>query len=276
MSLVEQEDSGFTWLVVDDSSNDGTAEWLRQVSRSAPFRIVLLVNGRQVGKAGSLNRAFDAYPGASHAVVDSDDVLLPTAISTIRRRVDDSRSHSGVGAIFFSYIDESGRPLGGPEPGEHVVAYRSEFDQRFGKYDGCVVYLSDVTARYRYPQFEGETYVGPTVLQLAMEPDYRMLFVGEVIGRAQYQPDGLTAAGRRLRVQNPLGMMTYEALWFQKSKSLRTRLRHAIAYWAYQDLAQTNRAPRLNANGAAQKGTALLARAPGRLLAYRWRRYART
>lgn len=269
-SLVAQSEHDFTWVVVDDGGDDGSLEWLRAQSLSSPFALQVLVNSQNLGKAASLNRVFDEVTADFYLVVDSDDRLLPDAIETVSKRVRDQVGMTNIGAIFFSYRDHAAKSLGGPPGGRDAAMFRSVIDGTHGKYDGCVGYFGRAVAQHRYPKFPGETYMGPTVLQLLMEPDFKILFVPDVIGVAEYQEGGLTASGRTLRLKNPLGMMTYSSLCAERGITRRMRLKYRVSYWAYSYVAGRNYSKMRSLNPPEPPTRRLVERLLGRFLAARW------
>lgn len=268
-SLLGQSDRDFNWVVIDDGGSDQTAEWLHRESMSSPFRVDVIRNPFNSGKAASLNRAFDCFSADLYLVVDSDDRLLPSAIALVRAKARKYYSEAHIGAIFFSYVDSNGSILGGPPAGRETAMFRSKLDATHGKYDGCVGYYARAVGKYRYPQFPGETYVGPTVLQLLMEPEYQILFADDVIGVAEYQPGGLTDAGRSLRLRNPLGMMAYSKLCAERGTTWLARFKYRISYWAYCHVVLENKftqSASLLAPPTGLPGERWL----GRVLALRW------
>lgn len=66
--------------------------------------------------------------------------------------------------------------------------------------------------KYKYPDFDGEKYIGPTVIQMEMAEEYKMVFSPQVIGVAKYLEGGLSKAGRKLRIKNPKGMLYYSQI----------------------------------------------------------------
>ncbi len=238
-SLSLQCDSAFVWVVVDDCSTDGTQQWLAEVTAVSRFEIAVLRNDQNKGKCASLNVAFDSINAEFYLIVDSDDRLDDGAVRTVRAKAMEYAPANDVGAVFFCYRTAGGDLLGAPggADNEDVVMTRATYDESFGKYDGSVGYFRRVVERYRYPQFGGESYLGPTVLQLMMAPEFSLCFTHDVVGFAEYQADGLSASGRLLRMRNPLGMMTYASLQRQQSRSLSARLQHAVKYHAYRRLA---------------------------------------
>ena len=270
-SLREQTDRDFLWIVVDDASEDETPAWVESIEPSAPFEVLLVTNEQNKGKCLSLNAAFSARRAGWYLVVDSDDTLLTDGVSKVRQKIDQYESDAGVGALFFSYKNQRGESLGGPPGNKDLRSTRPDFDVNYGKYDGSVAYSHEVTSRWNYPGFEGETYLGPTVLQYMMSPQYSMVFTTEAIGVAEYQENGLTQRGRELRLNNPLGMMYYSKLHAEKGASTAMRLKGRIGYWAYMAEALESGVGEIP-DELALRGT-LLEQMMGRLLRSRWRRF---
>lgn len=274
-SLALQTDTDFTWLVVDDGGSDATLPWLQSQVESAPFPVNILVNHTNRGKCSCLNRAFAHLEADFYLVVDSDDRLLPDAIEIVRTKLARVYEDRSIGAIFFGYLGHDALPIGLPSDNRDIVMYRSEMDGSRGKYDGCVGYTSSVVSTLRYPEFEAETYVGDTVLQLLMEPTYKILFAGDVIGVAEYQLNGLTAAGRALRLRNPLGMMCYARLCAATAVTTKQRVKYRITYWAYEK-AQCRPPSAAELEALRPQPPAGVYKACGRMLAAYWQSRATT
>ncbi|WP_170110885.1 glycosyltransferase family 2 protein [Antricoccus suffuscus] len=233
-SLRVQSDTDFTWYVVDDGSADRTKLFIQHLSRTATFPIRLLANKSTIGKCASLNRVFSEANTDICVVVDSDDTITPEAVRLMKAAVSASEQDESIGAIFFRYVDPELKLIGPTLPHEDIRLSRARHDETFGKYDGCVGYLRRVYSAIGYPEYPGERYLGPTVLQLLMEPKWKMWFTNTVVGVAVYRAGGLTAQGRALRVKNPRSMMKYTQLQFQQASSLQSRLKYGAMYFAYR------------------------------------------
>ncbi len=271
-SLLSQDDLEFTWIIVDDASEDRTKEWARKVATEAPFPIIILSNSHNFGKGRSLNRAFESQSSDLAIIVDSDDQLLPNAISSIRSRLHQIANLEEIGALFFSYVDVHGRTLGNPPNGRTVLTTRAAMDSEYGKYDGCVAYTSTAMKKYRYPEFANENYIAPTVIQLLMSPPLKMLFCNNTVGIAHYQADGLTKTGRHLRLKNPKGMMLYSTLNAEKGHGWLFKLKYRVTYWAYA----TSIKPSPNLESYSKPNYHRIERIAGRMLGRYWRYKARS
>ena len=238
-SLEEQIDQTFIWIVIDDGSTDETSSYINNLSSSFAIRYIYKKNE---GKAKALNYAFTHNDDIDlFIIVDSDDYLLSTAVSIIRESALKYASDT-VGALFFKYQYESGEILGDKSNTYHkpVILSRIEHDAQFDKIDGCICYFNKSVQKYRYPEFKNENYVGPTVIQMEMDREYKIAFLTDVIGVAEYQESGLTNAGRKLRLQNPKSMLVYCYYMQDKRFNMITRIKYGIMSNAYFHLIDDN------------------------------------
>lgn len=236
-SLQRQTDEDFRWVVIDDASTDDTLDVLAEISAWYTGNLMIMRNKVNLGKSASLNRAFASRAATSYAVVDSDDYLFPDAVETIKSKVAEYYPQDGVGALMFDYELPSGTVIRQNGLSSDLILTRTQYSDWHGKWDGCIVYLDRAVAHSRYPEFQGENYIGPTVLQMAMKPP-GIAFVPQAVGVAEYQADGLTKRGRAFRLRNPLGMMEYARLNAEQTQRPIHRVKNMIAYNAYRRLAQ--------------------------------------
>lgn len=270
-SLADQSDLQFTWVIVDDASTDGTTRWAEALADRAPFTVKVFRSETNIGKAGSLNIAFDRVSSDLFVIVDSDDRLLPEGVAIVRETATRAADKTNVGAFLFDYVDDTGRVLRQNGWGRPVVQTQPELAARGGSQDGCIVYTSEVASHFRYPKFQGETFVADGLPQAMMAPSLGILLPNEVIGIAQYQPGGLTSQGRALRLRNPNGMMFLAKVNARKAATPSLRLKARLSYHAHRSaLASTSMIdPRVS---TPPEGTNPVERALGYLIYRRWLR----
>lgn len=242
-SLKGQTNQNFDWWIIDDGSNDGTSDYIETIINDNEVNInyVYQPNG---GKARALNKGFQSCNYAQvFVIVDSDDYLLPTAIDTIQSYMSKYYSDNEIGALFFHYQTSDGNILkpSGKMIKEDVVLNRYEYNRKHKANDGCICYFNRVVKEFKYPEFDGETYVGPTVIQMEMSQKYKIAFSPQVIGVAEYQKNGLTRSGRKLRINNPLGMIYYSGLQQSNQTTITNRIKHSIGAQAYRFFSKRSR-----------------------------------
>jgi glycosyltransferase involved in cell wall biosynthesis len=109
-SVLAQEGADFELIIVDDGSKDGTVDIVRAFARRDP-RIVLHLNSENVGRTASLNIALSRARHDLVAIMDDDDVMLP---SRLARHAEFMAAHPqvSVAAGWAHLIDENGTAIG--------------------------------------------------------------------------------------------------------------------------------------------------------------------
>lgn len=238
-SLKKQNYKKFDWLIVDDGSQDGTDKFVNKIENEKKINIKYIYQSNG-GKAKALNTGFSHCVHASvFVVVDSDDYLLPTAVSTVVEYLEKYEQNNEIGAFFFYYKTPDGKVLkpSGITIDSDIALTRYQYNNRFKLNDGCVCYLNKAVKKYRYPEYKNEKYVGPTVIQLEMAEEFKIVFSPKVLGVAEYLEGGLSKSGRRLRLENPMGMMHYCKLMISSRASVITQMKYAISIWPYARIA---------------------------------------
>jgi glycosyltransferase involved in cell wall biosynthesis len=107
-SIWSQTFTDFEVIAIDDGSKDGTREWLS--AQTQPAKVIL--NEKNLGTYGSLNRALEAATGEFVAVLNDDDVWAP---EKLQRQVELMDSHSQVGLVHTDgwFIDGDGKRMEG-------------------------------------------------------------------------------------------------------------------------------------------------------------------
>jgi glycosyltransferase involved in cell wall biosynthesis len=146
-SLARQTDSNFEIVVVDDGSTDETAEILQQHARQG----LTVRTSEGMGRVKALREAIQIAHGSLIAILDADDIALPTRLAVQREYL---RKHPdvallGTGAIEF---DEQGewqrRVVTGPDRvrralGMYNPFFHSSIMFRRTAYDAVGGYVED-------------------------------------------------------------------------------------------------------------------------------------
>jgi glycosyltransferase involved in cell wall biosynthesis len=125
-SILAQTYTDFEFLVIDDSSRDGTTKIIESFYDQ---RIQLIRNEEKMGLTRSLNKGLKFSRGRYLARIDADDVSLPHRLETQVRTLTADPSLS-MCASLFRVIDERGVIRGGIHPnitGDMMVTWRLLF-----------------------------------------------------------------------------------------------------------------------------------------------------
>ena len=105
-SVLGQSFDDFELVLVDDGSTDASLE----VAQSFRDNRMTVISDGRLGRAGALNRAFEAARGRYVALMDADDVALPTRIERQVQFLDDHPS-VGFAGTWYTAVSENGDPL---------------------------------------------------------------------------------------------------------------------------------------------------------------------
>lgn len=231
-SLVKQTNHKFQWLIIDDGSSDYTKEIVKNFDK-AEFEIEYYYkeNG---GKHTALNYSHQYIKGDWTFVVDSDDILTENAIALVYKYIEKYGNRKDIGSFAFLKSDYSGKILA-PQ------LYRNDYisnviDYRINKNikgDQAEVYRTDIFRKFKFPIFRGEKFLGEDYLHINAAYVSNTVYINKVIYLAEYRADGLTKAGRLLRIKNPLGGMIHGSLYFSERFRLKYRVKGMMLYICY-------------------------------------------
>lgn len=138
LSILEQDYPNFELIVVDDGSQDASAERIQALQQLHGFRFYRQNNQ---GVSAALNTALSHARGELVATPDSDDIMMPGRLRLQARYM---KEHPEVGCLGgrVVYIDADGKRLKG-EPREGVRRY--SFDDLLGQ----AIAIGATVAMYR-------------------------------------------------------------------------------------------------------------------------------
>lgn len=121
-SVLCQTWSDFELLVIDDGSQDATAEIVRRLA-DADSRITLLENARNAGVSASRNRGVARARGQWIAFLDSDDLWREDKLEKQLAFLE-AREDAALGYTASGFMDGEGRRYGYVMEAREVVTYR--------------------------------------------------------------------------------------------------------------------------------------------------------
>jgi len=145
-SVKEQTVTDWELLVVDDRSKDTTAELVSRLSKEDP-RICLIRNEKNLGAAGSRNKAMDVAKGKYVAFLDSDDLWYPEKLE--RQICLLKKTNAGLCYTSYSVVHLDSKK----EKRDYIVpASVSLEDLLKQNHIGCstVMLTADVAGKYRF------------------------------------------------------------------------------------------------------------------------------
>ena len=236
-SLREQSCKDFQWLVVDDGSTDDTSAVMDAVRRQNPESCIDYIRKENGGKHTALNASHPWIKGKYVVVLDSDDRFVKTAVEQILEGWENYADNAQVGQLIFlkGYSEE--KPICYVEHENTVVDTLTEPRIGITGRDCCDSFRTELFVKHPFPEFPGERFLGEGSSFFYIELESRGVYINRVIYLCDYREDGLTKAGRKMRLQNPLGGRFNSMTYMHPRLPMKTRIRKAVLYVCYSRFA---------------------------------------
>ena len=236
-SLCKQTYKEFEWVIVDDGSTDNTASIVELIqkkhSRSDfPIHYYQKENG---GKHTAINIGVKKAQGELFFIADSDDFLPADSLLIVHEEWDKIKHDDSFLGLSGVDADVKGNIIGSGLPKEYIDCHAWELSPVY-KVTGDLkeVFRTEVLRQFPFPEINGERFCPEVLVWFRMAQYYKMRFLNRIIYIADYQPNGITSAIIRLRMNSPLGsMLTYSEL-LNYPIPIKDKFRNAINYWRFR------------------------------------------
>lgn len=269
-SLRNQTCKDFQWLIVDDGSTDNTGEVVLGFQSDAPDMCIDYIYKVNGGKHTALNKSHEYIKGQYVVTLDSDDRFTVDAVEQILSAWEKYSTCADIGQIIFlkgfsetdpiCYVEHENIPL-------NVLK-----EPRIGKKgrDCCDTFRTSLFIKHPFPVFEGERFIGEGSSFLFIEMESKGVYINKVIYLCDYLEDGLTKAGRKMRIMNPQGGRFNSRAYMDKRLPIKTRIKKGILYVCYSKFAHIGfrRIVKENEN----KRLTLISYVPGVILYHYWKK----
>lgn len=266
-SLCRQTDMDFEWIVVDDGSTDDTETLVGTFQSNFPIYYHKQNNG---GKHTALNAAHEYIHGKYVLILDSDDQLIPSAVEQVKSGWMRYQDDPDIGIVtFLKGISEDKPTCMAPDEGVPVdiMRYRRKC---FYSSDCCEVIRAELFLRYPFPVFEGERFLSEGALWNRVSFTHKCVYINRVIYLCEYQEDGLTKSGKRMRIRNPQGGMYTANLNMHPKNYFSRRMKNGLLFTCYGFFAEES--PKRMLNHCTHKALAVICLPLGYMLFNYWKR----
>jgi glycosyltransferase involved in cell wall biosynthesis len=231
-SLCVQTNQDFLWLIVDDGSTDNTRALISTFCEEQKIKICYLMQ-ENAGKHIAINTGVQESSSFLTFIVDSDDYLTADAVETILSYETVIKENQLMGATFLRGYDE--RTVIGDcySQAEKIDNFIDMRYNRELKGDRAEVVVTELLKQTPFPKISEERFMSEGVVWKQLAHKGNSLFVNKIIYITEYLEDGLTHAGRKLLINNPLGSMLNSKLGMTKDFKFKLRIRNGLLYCAY-------------------------------------------
>ena len=246
ISLCNQINKDFEWIIVDDGSNDKSEEVIDKLStinHEFQIRFIYQENG---GKHRAINRGVREAKGELFLILDSDDSLPPTSINTISRYYSSIKDDVAFGGVAGFMAHHDGTIIGHCSTKGVVDANCLDYRYQYGATgDMCEVFKTSVLKEFPFPEIEGEKFVPEVLVWNRIAQKYKLRWFQEVIYFRDYLEGGLTDKIVKIRMKSPIASTTcYQELCAYEVPTT-VKIRSAINYWRFRMCGSPHKFPKL-------------------------------
>ena len=239
-SIVAQQSRDFEWLIIDDGSEDNTEEVVNSFISSAQI-LIRYVKQSNGGKHRAFNRAIKEARSEWFVCIDSDDPLVPDAISNMDKAIaiiEDKMEYAGIVGVC---ITPSGEIMG-KVPGETLCSNTIESRDKHHLQCEPEVYRLSLLKQYRFPEFEGEKFITEAVLFDKLTECHPLLYTNFPMQIKDYLPGGLTDSMLKIRIKSPNGTLHYYKQRYKMTRKPLYKVKALVNYFRFYLHAKHNNA----------------------------------
>lgn len=213
-SLINQTSNDFSWLIVDDGSTDDTKSLVDKFisENKIPIKYIYRENG---GKMRAHNDGVKNADTPYFLCVDSDDFLVPCAVSSLLEAADEKINKIGKGREKIAgIIAHKGKSetelLSGVEfPKDTDISALFPLYLKGFRGETTIMFVRDVIKKFPFPEIEGEKYVPEDYVYDKIDMEYKYIILDKIITVCEIVEKGYTDSAIKLKHDNPKAFHMY-------------------------------------------------------------------
>lgn len=222
-SLINQKNSNFIWLVVDDGSSDGTKELISTWKKENKIEINYIYQENH-GKTfahnvGVLNTTTNWF-----LCLDSDDYLDVNAVQII----DDvlkSKNEDFIGILSLkSSINRENVSLSKSLNTGEIISFEDLYRKYNYRGDTALIYKTSLLRDNLFPIIQGEKFVPEQYLHDCMSAFGKLYYINKPLYYCEYLEDGYTNNTGKLLKKNPQGLLITGEKRLETGKKIKSRM----------------------------------------------------
>lgn len=200
-SLLSQDFNNFEWIIIDDGSTDNTKDIVNKFISENILNIKFISQDNK-GKHVAQNRALDAASGELFLPLDSDDVIVPNALSKLWSVWSEIKSDIGYSGIGVHCMDGNGKVIGDLWPKDEMDSNDLEMTFKHhvrGEKWGPI--RTDVMRQCLNDEIAGH-YLSESTVWFRIANNYKKRYVNEVLRVYEISEDSISKKSSFIRDEN--------------------------------------------------------------------------
>ncbi len=235
-SLVNQSDTDFEWLIIDDGSSDDTKVKVNGYIKDNKIKVSYFYK-KNGGKHTALNFGVKKALGDLILILDSDDYLTSDAIYNVKKYFKKYEGNDKIAGM--SFLRKIKNPVYLGKSFSECVANPIEFKYNNGFLsDMCEVFRKDVLLKYPFPVFAGERFLSEAIVWNEIAFKYDMAYIPLEIYCTEYLEDGLSKNWLKSVLKCPLGARANSLVFMDKRFKFSIRVKNCILFGIYSFIAK--------------------------------------
>lgn len=236
VSLYNQTNKDFEWLIVDDGSSDNTKAVVSEITaeKILNIRYYQKPNG---GKHTAINMGAELAQGELFFIVDSDDALVPEAVETILAEWETVKDKNLCGMSFLRGAYRDNKFVSRAEsvfPKDRFISNFIDVKYNHGSSaDNAEVWVTECLKKHPFNVYPGERFMSEGMVWIRLAKERDMLFVNKIIYICEYLEGGLTLQGKKLRFLCPKGGIEGSLETMSHHFNLKMRIKQTLLYIVY-------------------------------------------
>lgn len=192
-SLIEQSDSDFEWVIIDDGSTDQTKKLVNYWINEAVIKIIYYKQENK-GKHIALNKGVSLAKGELFTCLDSDDWFYKNTVEEVHQINNKIKNRKNIAGIIGLDTYENGDVIGTnfDSVTEQSINWIDLNYKYKTKGDKAYFYKTEILKKYDFPSYEGNRHMPPSYQLYQISKKYDFTLCNKPLKGVEYLEDGIS------------------------------------------------------------------------------------